>query len=318
MTADVSHAPSLQARRSRGIVWVCDLADSSSHLNDNKSVAEFEEFLQRFLYISLIMVEAAGGRFIKWTGDGFLAWFETPLHRESGRQAAIVIYAAWHLSMTVNLSQLGVSSKRKFAVRHGITYEHDALVLDIETQSGTHTTDLLGRAVVLAFRLASLDADFPRVVTQKELISIARSATKLHFDFVRRKLSREEGLKYLKGEKWGASSIYVSSQEVKRRSTPGQAAKRLRRVLSKIPKAHRGFDYDYYAAFVKKMCEGPEWCRQALEKHNKFFGGEVVPLLEQILARLEKGGSSPLSSGTTEKHREPANRVVKIIQGNPE
>lgn len=318
MTTDVSHMPSLQARRSRGIVWVCDLVDSSSHLNNDKSVAEFEEFLQRFLYISLITVEAAGGRFIKWTGDGFLAWFETPLHRESGRQAAVGIYAAWLLSITVHLSQLGVSSKRKFAVRHGITYEHDAFVLDVETQSGTHTTDLLGRAVVLAFRLASLDADFPRVVTQKELISIARSATKLHFDFVRRKLTRQEVLKYLKGEKWGASSIYVSSQKVKRRSTPSQAAKRLRRVLSEIPKAHRGVDYGFYAAFVKKMCQGPEWCRQAVETHNKFFGGEVVPLLEEMLAQLERGGPSPLSSGTTEKHRRPANKIVEIIQGKPE
>jgi len=37
-----------------------------------------------------MVVESAGGRFIKWTGDGFLAWFETPLHRELGKVADAV------------------------------------------------------------------------------------------------------------------------------------------------------------------------------------------------------------------------------------
>jgi class 3 adenylate cyclase len=68
--------------RSRGIVWVCDIVNSSKYLNDNESADDLEEFLQRSYWAAAIIVEAAGGGFIKWTGDGFLAWLETPLHRE--------------------------------------------------------------------------------------------------------------------------------------------------------------------------------------------------------------------------------------------
>ncbi len=52
-------------RRSRGIVWVCDIASSSKYLNNNDSAAALEMFLQRFLFISLIFVEASGGTFVK-------------------------------------------------------------------------------------------------------------------------------------------------------------------------------------------------------------------------------------------------------------
>src|SRR5207244_9585728 len=69
-----------EARRSRGIVWVCDIESSSKYINSNESAEALELFLQRFLFLSLIFVEAAGGGFIMWTGDGFLAWFETSLY----------------------------------------------------------------------------------------------------------------------------------------------------------------------------------------------------------------------------------------------
>src|SRR6266568_880871 len=76
-----------EARRSRGIVWVCDIESSSKYLNSNESAEALELFLQRFLFLSLIFVEAAGGGFIKWMGDGFLAGLKPPLlaHSESSR-----------------------------------------------------------------------------------------------------------------------------------------------------------------------------------------------------------------------------------------
>ena len=113
-----------EARRSRGIVWVCDIESSSKYLNSNESAEALELFLQRFLFLSLIFVEAAGGGFIKWTGDGFLAWFETPLHRTLGVIASEIFNAAWMLSFYVNVSQLGVKAAVKFKIRHAVTYEH--------------------------------------------------------------------------------------------------------------------------------------------------------------------------------------------------
>jgi class 3 adenylate cyclase len=142
----------LEGRRSRGIVWVCDLQSSSKYLNNNESAEALEKFLQRFLFLSIVFVEAAGGRFIKWTGDGFLAWFETPLLRDAGTIVGEVFNAAWQMSLYVNVSQLGITAPVKFKIRHAMTMEHDALVIDL-SYSENNSTDLLGRAVVLAFRL---------------------------------------------------------------------------------------------------------------------------------------------------------------------
>jgi len=71
-----------QFERARGIVWVCDIANSTKLLNDNKTAGLIEEFLPRLHWLGIAIVKAAGGTFIKWTGDGFLAWFEIPLHRD--------------------------------------------------------------------------------------------------------------------------------------------------------------------------------------------------------------------------------------------
>jgi class 3 adenylate cyclase len=117
----------LVGRRSRGIVWVCDLQSSSKYLNNDESAESLEKFLQRFFFLSVVFVEAAGGKFIKWTGDGFLAWFETPLLRSAGSVAEEVFNAAWSMSLYVNVSQLGVSTSVKFKIRHAVTIEHDAL-----------------------------------------------------------------------------------------------------------------------------------------------------------------------------------------------
>jgi class 3 adenylate cyclase len=113
-------------RRSRGIVWVCDIASSSKYFNSNESAEALETFLQRFLFMSIIFVEAAGGRFIKWTGDGFLAWFESPLLRDVGEIASEVYNAAWNLTFYVNVTQLCVEAPVKFKIRHAVTFEHDA------------------------------------------------------------------------------------------------------------------------------------------------------------------------------------------------
>jgi class 3 adenylate cyclase len=60
-------------QRSRGLVWVCDLANSTRALNDDASVDALEEFIPRLYWTSMQAVEAIGGLFVKWAGDGFLA-----------------------------------------------------------------------------------------------------------------------------------------------------------------------------------------------------------------------------------------------------
>ena len=73
--------------RGRGVVWVCDIQNSSRFLNDDESVQAMEQFFPRLHWLGKVAVDAAGGRFVKWTGDGFLAWFPIELYRELGPQA---------------------------------------------------------------------------------------------------------------------------------------------------------------------------------------------------------------------------------------
>src|SRR5437879_6459707 len=94
--------------RARGVVWVCDVARSTSVLNDDASVDALEEFLPRLYWTALQAVHAAGGVFVKWTGDGFLAWFETELERTLGKQAQAIFTTAWHLTFLINVTSLGV------------------------------------------------------------------------------------------------------------------------------------------------------------------------------------------------------------------
>lgn len=109
-------------------------------------------------------------RFIKWTGDGFLAWFKTPLHREVSEVIGNVFEAAWQLTVLINVSQLGIKSGKKFKIRHGVTYERDALITKIKHSEDYNSLDITGRAVVLAFRLSGMNSKFPNVTTERQLV----------------------------------------------------------------------------------------------------------------------------------------------------
>ena len=92
--------------RGRGVVWVCDVANSSKYLNDDESVMTMEGFLPRLHWVAKLAVNAAGGQFVKWTGDGFLGWFPIELHRELGSQSAKVMEIIWCLTLMNNLRML--------------------------------------------------------------------------------------------------------------------------------------------------------------------------------------------------------------------
>ena len=155
--------------RGRGVVWVCDIQNSSKFLNDDESVQAMEQFFPRLHWLGKVAVYAAGGRFVKWTGDGFLAWFPIELYRELGPQAAKVINISKQLSLVNNITGLGIEGEARFRLKHGITAEHDALLTMVTDEHGEHF-DLIGRSVVLAFRLTGMKVDFPSIVSQREIV----------------------------------------------------------------------------------------------------------------------------------------------------
>jgi hypothetical protein len=275
-----------EARRARGIVWVCDLASSSKYLNNNESAEALEKFLERFLYMSLVFVEAVGGEYIKWTGDGFLAWFETPLYRDAGAVASRVFNAAWYLSFLVNVTQIGVEARVKFSIRHAVTYEHDGLHIELTHSKTKSSTDVLGRAVVLAFRLSSIKGEFPSIVTQRNIVR--ENTDKMTF----KKLvfSKEERLKYFKDETWGTNEIYISSDRPHRKHGIGASIKHIKSALA-LPERRtpRGGDRtEFINKLVDELEAGPEWCKAVWKMWSSFIHNELVVPLKEILPKLEE------------------------------
>ncbi len=285
--------------RSRGVVWVCDLVGSSRHLNSPDTVAALEEFLPRMHWIANVIVEAAGGKFIKWIGDGFLAWFETPLHRDLGKIAGAVFGAASDLTCIVNVTQLCVTTPKSFKVRHGITFEQDALTTTIRYPTGVDFLDLIGRAVVLAFRLSGVPADHPSLVTEKILVDAYKQLDNPHINFGKWKLSEEDLLKYFKGEKLGTSSLYVSKDKKPVVRSKKAFLKQTKALIAKVedeplPVTDR---VAYAQRFVAAMHNGPQWCQAVITEHSRFVKEELLGALKTALPLLEQIPENPDPSG---------------------
>ena len=160
---------SLTVHRDRGVLWVCDISSSSSFINSDDLAEHIEAFLPRLHWVSSLAIQAIHGELIQWTGDGFIAWFPLEVERQLGRTCNRILEAIWHFTAFINITQLCVDSPRPFRIRHGLTYEPDALVTLTTHQDGHVSKIISGRNVVLAFRIAGVEADFPNVATQQKI-----------------------------------------------------------------------------------------------------------------------------------------------------
>lgn len=274
--------------RRRGIVWVCDLKDSTKLLNRDDTVDLVEDYLPRLYWLSRQFVESAGGEFIKWTGDGFLAWFDCKVERQIGRIASMVFNAAWHLSFTNNVTNLGVGDTASFALRHGIAWEPDALVMNTIDQSGLSNKDLLGRAVVFAFRLSGISVDFPKIVTERRLASESAKVNPIEHNFEQLRLTEEDILKHFKGEKRGISKIVASSQIKRRSSSSSKFASQIRQTMSKeTGHAELKAEYEHFvSSFVDRCQIGPQWAREMIDLELRFLKDDMLAPLKEERSRL--------------------------------
>jgi class 3 adenylate cyclase len=274
--------------RSRGVVWVCDLSDSSKYLNDDSSATALEEFLPRLHWTAVMLVESAGGRFIKWTGDGFLAWFETSLHRDRGKVANAVFNAAWQLTFLVNVTQLGLSPERKFHIRHGVTYEHDALLVRTIHTDGHESLDLIGRAVVLAFRLSGIKAFFPNIVTHRELVEARAPYRQARTTFQKKSISKEEKLKFFKGHGWQTNQIFASIDSKRKPKSIATVINLAKDVIAKTEGACTPSDEESFGfQFLRNMLSGPKWCRDVISREMEFSRDGLLGPLKKPVPILE-------------------------------
>lgn len=273
--------------RKRGVVWVCDIEKSSKALNDNVSAAQLEEFLPRLYWVSVLAVKASGGHFIKWTGDGFLAWYDCPLHRELGDVASRVMQAAYYLTTLVNVTKLGAVGPHKTAISHAITYEQDALAIRITHTDKHESLDLIGRAVVLAFRMTGIAKNFPRIATHREVYEALDSSQTVGYKFSRLKQNSDLIAKRFKGERWGTNGVYVSVSKTNRATSVHTTYRHVKRVVTSV-ESQTARAESFSDVFFALMESGPDWCIQAAEDYGKFVRDELLGSLKNLLPVLEK------------------------------
>lgn len=273
--------------RKKGIVWVCDVIKSSKYLNSNKSVDDIEEYLPRLYWTANNLVNSFGGKFIKWTGDGFLAWFDVDLDRNKKKIANKVYKAAWHLTFLNNVTQLGLNPIDKFGIRHGVTFEKDGLMFNIHEENGNQSLDLIGRAAVLAFRLSGIETKFPNIVTVKEIISEDFS----YCEFNHWNPTETDILKFFKGEKFGIDEIMICSDLIQPYIMENYkfVENRLTTLTNEIDN-NLSTDQeieDSLVKFLDLMKNGPEWCNHVINLELEF-NKKMLELIKEVSESLKK------------------------------
>jgi hypothetical protein len=253
-------------------------------MTDNASVEALEEFLPRFHWASVAVIDALGATLVKWKGDGFLAWMEAPLHQDLPKAAASVLSAAHQLSMFVNSTQLGVKGKNtaRFLIRHGVAYEDDALVIRIKHSQHNESLDLVGRAVVLAFRIASVPSGRFAIATQRTLVKQAKRCDR-NWGLTPKSFTPQEIQKYFKGEKWGTRDIGVVHEW-------GPLGRRLpARMGGRGPRSE--YRQEFIVRLMTNMAKGPLWVREVSDQYL-----DVAKLLDRAVREVAaKIGPDPLA-----------------------
>lgn len=296
MGKDQDETPIFAFDRGRGIVWVCDIANSTALLNEDRSVAAAEDFLPRFHWLARAAVDSAGGQFIKWNGDGFLAWFPLELYRDIGRRSSDLMEAIWHMTVLVNVTKLGIQTDRRLCLRHGVTLEHDALITRIR-DVGSTSIDLLGRGVVLAYRLAGITSKFPGVVTQTEIAKALRFSGCTLAQLEELKLSPNDELRYFKGEDWGTSELWASVDRQPSRGSIPALVEKARAAIGRAECADGSVVNARISSLVSKLSGGPVWAVEALGTYTQYVERDLLGPLKQVVGLLEdlpKGEPEPL------------------------
>ena len=275
--------------RARGVVWVCDIQNSSKYLNDNESAAAIEEFLPRLHWLGKAAVRIAGGHFIKWTGDGFLAWFPVDLHRNLGPRAARAIQIIWHLTLINNVTGLGIEGESKFRLRHGLAVEHDALITKVSDESGEYV-DIIGRSVVLAFRLSGISVTFPGIVTQREIVEATAKEDVAKINFKKLSLSADDRLKHFKGERWGTTKLFASAERKPRTRTKSALLRSAKRAIANAenPDREETESVNIARMLIEELQAGPRWTNQVLEDYVVYLRDDMLGSLKKLVQCFEK------------------------------
>lgn len=278
---------SLTVRRDRGVLWVCDISRSSSFINHDDLAEHIEAFLPRLHWVSSLAVHAIQGELIQWTGDGFIAWFPIEVERQLGRTCDRILEAIWHFSAFINVTQLCVESPRPFRIRHGVTYEPDALVTLSTHNDGHVAKTISGRNVVLAFRLSGVEADFPNVATQQKIVQALSARARNLTNLKRWTLTDAQLLRYFKGERLGTAGLYVSGRPKVSQSRPETWITTAERLLTRAEtgRHRRPIETTFVEHFFPDLIhsKGQDWCEESLASYARFLEENQLGTLQKAL-----------------------------------
>ena len=269
------------------MLWVCDISKSSSYINNDDLAADFEAFLPRLHWVSSLAIDAIGGELIQWTGDGFIAWFPLEVERELGRTCNKILEAIWHFSAFINITQLCVDTPKPFRIRHGLTYEPDALVTYTRHQNGHVSKIISGRNVVLAFRLSGVEADFPNVATQQKIVQVVSARSKNLANLKKWELTADQLLKYFKGEKLGTMGLFVSGRAKLNQPRPDAWVERAENLITRADGVRRrapvetGFIDNFFSHLAQS--HDHVWCRESLDAYVAFAREGLAGSLGTVL-----------------------------------
>jgi len=280
--------------RERGVVWVCDIANSTSFLNNNSTAAQIETYLPRLHWFGVQIVQSLGGK-LKWTGDGFMAWFPVTLHRSLKDMVPAILHSIEFLTILNNVSRLALpADSKKFRLRHGVTIEHDGLVMSIDNSLPT-SLDVIGRSVVLAFRLSGIRTAFPNVVVTREVLDAARGHPSCRIKFAKLKVSKLDRDKYFKGEKWGTQSLFHSVDRPPRKRSLDRTIGSTKRVIKVVENVEEE-DSSYMksgSAFALAVQNGPSWAQEAMYQYCEWGLGALGALKACLKAMQAQGERTP-------------------------
>ena len=272
----------LAFRRTRLVVWACDVQDSTTALNDDARVDQAEQFLQRFYWLAKQIGEHTGAHVQKWTGDGFLLGYSVTLDRDLGAVAAPLIGAAWHLSYLANVTSLGVSNDPFLRLRHGIAFDPDAIV--VTTNDGDRSQrDMIGRGVVFASRLAGLPAPFPNCVVHGAIIRAA-TLPPTH-QFRKRRVSPAHVLRYFKGERKWTDDVFESCTRTR---PPRSVDAMIRRAERAIDLAHSKEPPTWLPLLLDSMAHGPDWAREVRGEWLRFTKEHLLGNLVTMVSAMKE------------------------------
>jgi len=137
--------------------------------------------------------------------------------------------------------------------------------------------------------MSGIKASFPNIVTQRELVKARAPYRQNGTAFHRRIITKEEKLRFFKGQGWQTDQVFASIHAKGRPASIASITNLAKKVIAKTEgaSAPRGED-SFGIQFLRNMKAGPSWCRTVMSKEVEFLRDGFIGPLKKLIPTLEK------------------------------